>query len=73
MTYTARWEGNGASTEHVPRLCVDVYRSLRRMIHAQIKHHSTLPPLEEERLRHQEFAQRRPRDSTRRAGSLGRD
>lgn len=52
MTYTARWVGNGASTEHLPRLCVDVYRSLRRMIHTQIKQHSALPPLEGERLRH---------------------
>jgi len=70
-TYPARWEGNGASTDHVPRLCVGLYRSLRRLIHAQIQRHTALPPLEEERLRHQEFAQRRARDFTGQAGPLG--
>ena len=70
-TYPARWEGNGASTEHVHRLSLDVLRSLGRLIHAQIKQHSALPPLEEERLRHQEFAQRRARDFTGQARPLG--
>jgi len=44
---------------------------LGRLIHAQIKQHSALAPLEEERLRHQEFAQRRARDFTGQAGPLG--
>ncbi len=70
-TYAARWEGNGTSTEHLNRLCLDVLRSLGRLIHAQIKSHSALPPLEEERLRHQEFAQRRARDFTGQVGPLG--
>ena len=70
-TYTARWEGNNVITDHVHCLSLDVLRSLGQLIHAQIKQHSALPPLEEERLRHQEFAQRRARDFTGQAGPLG--
>jgi len=70
-TYPARWEGNSASSEHVHRLSLDVLRSLGRLIHTQIKQHSVLPPLEEEQLRHQEFAQRRARDFTGQTVPLG--
>lgn len=69
-TYPARWEGHGASTAHVSRLCADVYRALRRLIHAQIQRHCALPPLDEEWLRHREFAQRRARDFTGQAEPL---
>jgi hypothetical protein len=69
-TYTAQWTGEGASTEHIPSLCVEVYRSLLRMICTQIKKHSFLPLLEEERLLHNEFAQRRARDFTGRESQL---
>ena len=69
-TYPARWEGNGVSADHVQRLSLDVLRSLGRLIHAQIKQHSALPPIEEERLRYQEFAQRGARDITGQTGPL---
>lgn len=35
-TYTAYWVGDGPSTGHIPRLCIDVYKSLRRLIHTEI-------------------------------------
>ncbi len=63
-TYSTYWEGNGVNTAHVRRLCVDVYRLLRRCIYAEIKRHRTRPSFEEEQIRHQEFAQRRARDFT---------
>jgi hypothetical protein len=70
-TYRARWDGNGASADHLPQLCVDGLRSLGRLTRAQITQHRALPPVEEERLRHQEFSQRRARDFTGQAAPLG--
>lgn len=69
-TYTARWEGSGPSTEHVPRLCEDVYGALERLISAQIEGRGEISLDKGERFRHQEFAQRRARDFTGQAEPL---
>jgi tetratricopeptide (TPR) repeat protein len=63
-TYSAQWEGKAVSTKHIPKLCIDVYRSLRRMIHSRLKQQSAIPPVQEERRRHDEFAEHRVRDFT---------
>jgi chromosomal replication initiation ATPase DnaA len=60
----AAWNERSVSSEHIPWLCITVYRDLRRTIRRQIHRAQELSPTQEEQLKHQEFAYKQARDFT---------
>ncbi len=73
-TYQARWTGSGITTDHVDRLCDDVYNFLARIIEAEIEQPHAAPPaaaatvhlrqepeLDDEVRAHRQFAEERLR------------
>ncbi len=67
----ARWSEEGIGSEHLPWLCITVYRDLSRTIRRQICGKQELSSAQEEQLRHQEFAFKHARDFTGQATAKG--
>ena len=47
-TYRARWTGDGITTDHIDKLCEDVYSALERIILDEIEHPHEVVPAEED-------------------------
>ncbi len=48
--YQARWTGNGITTDHIDRLCQDVYQALERIILAEIERPHEIAPIEADKV-----------------------
>lgn len=58
-SYQAHWTGEGLTTEHLPRLCDDVYAALAGLIEAQLAQQETQSALDREEAHHEAFAAER--------------
>ena len=70
--YSAKWTGGGISTEHINKLCDDVYSSLEKIISSEIEQIQEKPYLEKEIEDHDQFAEERARVFVGRADVLNR-
>jgi NACHT domain- and WD repeat-containing protein len=68
--YEAEWTGSGITTDHLAKLCEDVFQSLSRVILAEIKQLEEIDPLEKEIKDHESFGQERAKFFTGRASIL---
>ncbi len=59
--YTARWQGDGPSLDHIDQLCEDVYADLSRVILAEINQLESVDPLDKEISAHDDFRKDRAR------------
>jgi len=57
--YKARWTGTGITTDHIQKLCQDVYNSLEKVILEEIKQIISKPYLEKEIEEHTSFGEER--------------
>jgi len=57
--YEADWKGNGVTTEHIKKLCDDVYSSLSKIIEKEISLIEDKPLLEREIEAHDDFGKER--------------
>jgi NACHT domain- and WD repeat-containing protein len=57
--YKARWTGSGITTDHIEKLCRDVYKSLEKIILSEIEQIETKSSLEKEEEAHQRFGEER--------------
>lgn len=65
--YSARWQGDGISTDHLDRLCADVYEALSRVISSELAHLAAQNPLDLELYEHDRFS------ADRRSAFIGRE
>jgi hypothetical protein len=68
--YKVKWTGDGLTTDHIPRLCDDVLKSLSRIIEERIERMQNVDPLDKEIADHETFGQKCARFFTGRAGVL---
>ena len=68
--YGAEWKGNGITSDHIQKLCEDVYASLSRIIEKEISEIEDRPPLEREIEAHQDFGKERAEVFIGREGTL---
>ncbi len=59
--YSARWQDDGPSLEHLDQLCEDVYTELSKVILAEVGLLETVEPLEREISAHEVFGKERAR------------
>jgi primosomal protein N' len=59
--YSARWQSNGPSQEHLDQLCEDVYAELSKVILSEVGLLETVDPLEKEISAHEIFGKERAR------------
>jgi len=57
--YKVKWTGSGITTDHIKKLCQDVYNSLEKIILSEIESIITKPSLEKEIEFHQNFGRAR--------------
>jgi len=57
--YEAEWKGNGVSTQHIKKLCDDVYNRLSKIIEKEISLIEDKTPLEREIDAHEDFRKER--------------
>ena len=68
--YEATWTDSGITTDHVDKLCDDLFKSLSQIIEAEIQRLEKVDALEEEVHDHEVFGEDRARFFTGRAGIL---
>lgn len=59
--YRATWQDNGITTDHIDRLCEDVYSHLERIIQEELEARQAIEPLTSEIAAHESFAEVRQR------------
>ncbi|MBU1712412.1 MAG: DUF4062 domain-containing protein [Proteobacteria bacterium] len=59
--YNTRWTKNGITTDHIDKVCEDVYKSLSRIILEEIAQFEEVDPLEKEIADHETFGEDRTR------------
>ncbi|MFO7852655.1 MAG: DUF4062 domain-containing protein [Bacteroidota bacterium] len=59
IEYKARWTGSAITTDHIEKLCRDVYNSLEKIILSEIEQIKTKSSLEKELEAHQSFGEER--------------
>jgi len=68
--YKARWTGSGVTTDHIGKLCDDVYHALSRVILEQISELTKIDEVETEIKNHQSWGKERAKFFTGRASIL---
>ncbi len=68
--YEARWNDGGITTDHIDKLCEDVFDALSRIIEQEIERLEQVDPLDKEIADHDDFGQDRAKFFTGRADML---